>query len=285
MRLGNVLVVIVCVGGIAGCSTSSAAPEPSPAGAAAGSPAAGRLPVEILGRTQCLLKRKAVIAPVVLHPVVEVLVAPGDRVKKGQALVKIDDDEPQADVRHKQACLESCKVNQAEAERYLAQSEKTYAQGAFPEQRLHEARAAALKTSSDARAAQAALESARAELEHYVVNAEIDGVISKLSVHPGMVSRPGTTVWGEIVDVRELDVRCELTPAQADAAAIGQGAEVLRETGGDERWAGKVVFIGPEADGHTGTVPVLVRIANPDCRLRANVTVKVRFGNQAAAER
>jgi multidrug resistance efflux pump len=45
-----------------------------------------------------------------LHPVVDVLVEPGSRVKKGQVLVKLDDDEAQADVRNKQALLANTKI-------------------------------------------------------------------------------------------------------------------------------------------------------------------------------
>jgi multidrug efflux pump subunit AcrA (membrane-fusion protein) len=46
---------------------------------------------EVLGRTESAPGRKGMIAPVPLHPVVEVLVSPGDPVRKGQALVKLDD--------------------------------------------------------------------------------------------------------------------------------------------------------------------------------------------------
>src|SRR5947209_17175086 len=49
--------------------------------------------------------RRGVIAPVPLHPVVEVLVKLGDRVKKGQALVRLDDDEPRAEVRARRATV------------------------------------------------------------------------------------------------------------------------------------------------------------------------------------
>src|SRR5947199_8538007 len=62
-------------------------------------PGEGRTALEVMGRTQCAPGRKAALAPVPLHPVVEVLVRPGDRVKKGQELVKIDADEPTAEVR------------------------------------------------------------------------------------------------------------------------------------------------------------------------------------------
>ncbi len=63
------------------------------------------------GRVQCAPGKKATIAPVPLHPVVEVFVKAGDRVKKDQILVRLDDDEPKADRDNKKAlleCAESC---------------------------------------------------------------------------------------------------------------------------------------------------------------------------------
>src|SRR5213592_5040 len=78
------------------------APEPPRAAAgASGEPGA----LEFLGRTLPAPGRSGKLAPVVLHPVEEVLVALGARVKKGQPLVRIDDDEPRAEVRAKRAAL------------------------------------------------------------------------------------------------------------------------------------------------------------------------------------
>ena len=46
-------------------------------------PVAG--PLDVSGLTQCALGCRGIIAPVPLHPVLEVKVVPGQRVKKGQA--------------------------------------------------------------------------------------------------------------------------------------------------------------------------------------------------------
>lgn len=235
------------------------------------------LAADVPGRTQCVPGRKAIIAPVPLHPVVEVSVAPGDRVKKGQALVKIDDDEAQADVRAKQAALDNAEAALKEARRHLAATEKLCCTGAMPEQRCHEIRTAAIKAEGDERAAKASLEAAKAELEHYVVEAAIDGVVSWLDVNLGMVSRPGTTVWGEILDLSEIDVRCELTPDQADQVAIGQAAEVWNNAKKTLLGKARVVFVGIAADKTTGLVPVVARLANPEGRLRSEIPVQVRF--------
>jgi len=249
-----------------------------PAKAAAAAPT-GAGSIEVVGLTQCAPGRRGIIAPVPLHPVVEVKVVAGDRVKKGQELVKLDDDEPRADVRLKQALLDSARHSANEARRFLAKAESV--PELLPQQRLYDARLAARKAEADERAAKAALDSSEAELEHYRVAAVVDGVVSWLDVYPGVVARPGTAVWGEIVDLHELDVRCELSPEEADQVAVGQNVEV-RPVGGRALPGARVAFVGPVADSKTGRVPVLVRLANPDERLRCGVPVSVRFAARPA---
>jgi multidrug resistance efflux pump len=150
----------------------------------------------------------------------------------------------------------------------LGAAEKAYQNGAYPEQSYRAAIVAFLKAEMDERIAQAGLESAQAELEHYVVTAPIAGIVSRLNVHPGMVSRPGTTAWGEILDLSVTDVRCEVTPEQADRRSVGQAAEV-RPYGNEEAVPGQVVFVGIMADQTTGLVPILVRLFNPKGRVQS----------------
>jgi RND family efflux transporter MFP subunit len=252
---------------------TTASPPTSPISEPQETPAA--LAMDVSGRTQCVLARQFAIAPVPLHPVTEVLVEPGSRVKTGQRLVKLDDDEAQAEVRAKEAALENAQIASQEARRTLGQIERHLE--AIPEQRYHEVHVAALKADRDERAAKAALESARAELEHYEVRAQIDGVVSWLEVHPGMVSRPGTTVWGQILDLREVDVRCELTLEQVERVAIGQSAEI-RKRGKKELFStGRVIHVGISVDRKSELVSVMVRLPNPGEGLRCGEPVQARF--------
>jgi HlyD family secretion protein len=299
---------------------------PTRARATAGADTPPPLNAEVPGKTQPVPGKAAAIAPVPLHPVEEVKVVPGDRVKKGQVLVKLDDDEPQADVRAKEAALkelkagldklraqpreqeraearamlESVRVSVKEHREHLERLEK--ASESLSEVTLRTNRNALMRFEADERAAlarlekllkhpveqeiaemeakvagaQANLESARFELEHYALTAAIDGVVTWLDVRPGTVARPGTTIWGEILDLSEIDVRCELTPDQADRVSVGQPAEVRRE-GRKDVWAGQVVFVGLAADPKTGRVPVCVRLKDVQERLRCYIDVVVRF--------
>jgi multidrug resistance efflux pump len=283
----------------------------------------------LVGKTQPVPGRSARIAPTVLHPVVEVLVKPGDRVKKDQPLVRLDEDEPKADLAAKQgalalakaslaklkaepreeeikeatAALHVAEVNLAEARRYLERIRPGFEHGVVSEQRYHEAKANLSKAEAEQRQATARLlhlqkrpfaqevaeaegkiaealgnvKVAEAELEHYTVVAPIDGIISWLDVNLGTVSRPGTTVWGEILDLSEIDVRCEVSSAKADRLRLGQTAEVYLTDEHGPHVSGKVALISIAADPKTGLVPVVVRLPHPDGRLRCCVPVKVRF--------
>jgi hypothetical protein len=92
-----------------------------------------------------------------------------------------------------------------------------------------------------------------------------------------MVSRPGTTVWGEILDLSEIDVRCDVTSEQADRVVPGQEAEVQANGRKEVYGVGKVVVVGIAADKATGLVPIIVRLANLKGRLRCEVPVRVHF--------
>jgi RND family efflux transporter MFP subunit len=246
----------------------------------------------VAGRTKCIAGNKAIIAPTVLHPVEEILVVVGDRVKKGDKLVEIDADEPKADMRAKLANLEAAEIVLGEANRLKESIDRILKQGVLPEQRVHEVNAAAKKAAADARQAKAQLEGAKFELEHYTVEAPIDGIVNRLDVHLGMVSRPGTTVWGEILNLAEIDVQVYLSLSQIDKLEAnakskkliengkryyGHEAEVFNKETQEKYGTGIVVFIGLEADAITGLVPALVRLDNTDYKLRCEAPVAVRF--------
>ncbi len=327
MRIFSFLAAVMMLGCLMGCGSTTAAPELRGV-LAADSPEESGVIVAV-GKTQAVPGRLAQIAPAVLHPVEKVLVTVGTRVKKDQPLVEIDKDEPEADVKSKEATwtelkaslnrlkaepreeeqkeaeahLKNATISTAEARALYDRLEPLSRRGAISEQRMYEARHAWHRTQMEEDAARARLfrlrkrpfdqevaeleariaaaeqnvKAAKAELEHYTVTAAIDGVVSTLNVYPGTVSRPGTTVWGEILDLSEIDVRCELTAEEANRVSSNQTAEVLSPGRGQERWTGKVVFVGIAADPKTGRVPVLVRVSNLKERLRCYVEMKVSF--------
>src|SRR5205085_1922077 len=96
---GSLMRLLYCLGLfplLLGCAPAGGLSHGAQALAADGVDAPNDL---VPGKTQPAPGHVAIIAPAVLHPVTDVLVQIGDHVKKGQALVKLDADEPEADVR------------------------------------------------------------------------------------------------------------------------------------------------------------------------------------------
>jgi RND family efflux transporter MFP subunit len=253
---------------LAGCELAAPAANAQPGPAA---------PLEVPGRTTCMLSHRGIIASPILRPVVEVLVGPGDRVTKGQALIKLYDLEPQAKVRAREKELRSIEAKAQYSRRNLDNAERSRSTGAMPENVYNDVRAIALSNEAQVPAAEAELALAESELKLYTLTASIDGEIAWLDVSPGTVTWPGSLIWGEIIDLRELDIRCELTPVQIERIALGQPADIWLDGKAEAAATGKIVFIGKSANRNTGFVPVVVRVANVQARLRAEVAVKVRF--------
>ena len=252
------------LGLLAGCEPAA----PAAAAPAASEQPAPLTPLEVMGRTRCLLNRRGIIAPAILRPVVEVLVGPGDKVTKGQVLIKLFDLEPQAKLRAREKDLRSIEARAQYSRRNLDNAEKAHQNGAMPENTYNEVRSTALSNEAQQLAAQAELALVQAELKLYTVTASVDGEVAWLDVSPGTVTWPGALIWGEIVDLRELDVRCDLSPVQAEQVAVGQSAEVWLAGKVDAAGTGKVVLVGKVADRNSGLVPVVLRLANPQERLR-----------------
>ena len=207
--------VVICGLALRAADARAASAQPGPTA-----------PLEVPGRTRCMLARRGIIASAILRPVVEVLAGPGDRVTKGQVLIKLFDLEPQAKIRAREKELRSIEARAEYSRRNLDLVEKSLHTGALPGTSYNDVRSTALYYESQKLAAEAELSLAQAELKLYTVTASIDGEVAWLDVSPGTVTWPGTLIWGEIVDLRELDVRYEVSPVQAEQVAVGQSAEV-----------------------------------------------------------
>ncbi len=110
MRMVLLAAGALIVGVVAVCELAAPAASAQPGAAA---------PLEVPGRTHCMISRRGIIASPILRPVVEVLVGPGDRVTKGQALIKLYDLEPQAKIRAREKELRSIEAKARYSRRNL----------------------------------------------------------------------------------------------------------------------------------------------------------------------
>ena len=171
--------------------------------------------------------------------IVALPVEDGDRVARGDLLLKLEEEEERADVAAARAGL-------AEAEAELARTRELAGEGFAAERRVETARAAF-------ESAEAELERAKVRLRDRRVLAPFAGRVGVVEVSPGSFVEPGTPV-ASLYSVDSLEVRFDVPQRVADR--VEPGAEVIF----GERTL-KVATLTPAAQAATRTFTAIAPLA------------------------
>lgn len=208
--------------------------------------------------------------------VAETLVQPGDRVTQGQALVRLDDRETQAQIDLYALRAES-ELDElaAEAEWRLAQNEEARVRDAFSKDAAgaFEVERAALQTQrketelSIARQrraeAQAMLRQARARHSEYTLLAPMAGVVEQVLVSPGEMVEASRPVLRLVVS-DPLRIEAPVPTRDTMALRVGGPAWIVLSLP-DQQAAvkGEIVHIAQVADAASDTRVVRIEVPNP----------------------
>ena len=222
------------------------------------------------------------LAANVVGTVVRVLVAEGDRVRKGDVLVEIDAREPRAQAdragagrveieRAIDAATANAQLAETTHQRYLSLRER----GSASQQEYDEAKArrdsaqAALAGLVARRGeARAAETQARAVLDYSSVRAPIDGIVTARFVDPGAQAAPGVPL---VAIENEKATRIDANVPENVVVRAGDAALV---ESGQQRVSARVIRVQPSVDSAARSALVKLQLQAP---LRAGTYVKVSF--------
>ncbi len=224
--------------------------------------------------------------------IVKDLIDEGDRVEKGQALCRIEDDSYRFGMEQAKAALDLARERQQEAKSALKKAQadadrfaELYREGAVSlsqKESADLALATASTRASDAsvRQAQAAYNLAKDAWENTVVRAPISGIVASKSGFAGDTVSVGTPVC-EIVDLSSFKIHLGISGADVMHINKGDSASV-KTSPRVGKFEALVEDVGVKANERTGTFPVILRMSNPgqekpSAQLRAGMDVKVRF--------
>ena len=178
--------------------------------------------IELVYATGFVETRQPVaIAARVTAPVKRVLVAEGEHVRRGQALILLDDSEQRGLLS--QAAAQRQGAVQDER-RTLALVERGWATKAVRDRSV-----------STANAARAAESGASARLDHYVLRAGIDGIVLKRDVEPGDLALPSRTLM-QLGDPARIRITATVDERDVPRIRIGQAALMSSDA-----WPGRVI--------------------------------------------
>jgi cobalt-zinc-cadmium efflux system membrane fusion protein len=221
--------------------------------------------------------RTAAVLPPLGGRVVEVKVALGERVSRGQVLAVIDsgdfaqalgDDDKAADALKLTETNLSRQERQnkigAASDRDLDQARSDHTQ-ALAEYTRAEARLKALGVSATSRPASRELQ----------VTAPVSGSITALSVAPGMMINDVTQPLMSIADLSTVWVTAMVPEKDLALVARNQEADVSLDAYPDRTLHGKVLFVADVIEADTRRDKIRIAFANADYALKPNMFATV----------
>lgn len=198
--------------------------------------------------------------------ITEVRVEPGDRVKRDQVLLTLDDAPFRSAVTQAQALLTQRKLTAAESGRDLKQAKELYARTVLSTVDLENAKNRHAHAQASRQAASAALDEARWRLRVSAIRAPYDGVVIQRRAQPGQTVaaelKPPVLLVFAAAD--EYIARAHLSAE--DIAGIGIGRSASVSVAG-EKFPAKVRQVGLEpvtrADGKSAQYEVELVFSTP----------------------
>ncbi len=247
-------------------------------------------------------QRKAAVASKVTGRLVALSVEEGSRVKKGEVIGKLENEDVIAFSRQASSNLNVAEFNleQVQAELndaassfkrnqellkngYISQAE--YDAG---EARYKKALAAKASAEASVRAAIAGLEVSKLNIEYTLIRAPFDGVVLTKNADIGDIVTPigaaanAKSALVTMADMDSLQAEVDVSESNLRQIKIGQPCEVQFDALPESRFSGTVHMIVPTADRSKASVLVKVKFLDKDSRILPEMSVKVAFLSREA---
>lgn len=206
-------------------------------------------------------ERQAQMAAQVSGTVTEIRVRPGDHVKAGQVLLRLDDQQAHQAVAAGSAQALAAQATLTEASQDEHRQQQLFAQGYISQAALDRAEARFHSAQAVAQAQQAQASESRTAAGYYVLRAPFDGVVADIPANVGDMAQPGRPLLN-CYDPTHLRVTAQLP--QSVAATVDDQRTRLELVAGQspEHWVKPAsLIVLPTVDPLSHTVQVRLGLA------------------------
>ena len=225
------------------------------------------------------------ISPKFIGTVTWLGVKKGDAVKKGDVIVRLEDDEYRARLQEAQGNVALAEANVANAEVNLKRQQQLLRDNIDSQRALDDARRARDAAIAEVTIAKGKLALVQTWLEWCTIRSPIDGtVLEKLTEEHELVmpqsfgsSHGPSTAVVALADLNDLQVEIDLNEADTPKVHLNQRCRVRPEAYLDKSYRGYVSEIAPEANRQKGTLQLKVQIEKPDHFLTPELSERVDF--------
>lgn len=242
-------------------------------------------------------QRKAAVAAKITSRLEWVGVEEGSRVRKGEVLARLENqdavaarDQAAAQVESARAGVEQAKTELQDAALAYRRAAELVDQGIVARAdfdtataRYESAKAAVTGARSAVRSAQSALRNAEVNAEYAYIRAPFDAVVLTKNADVGDIVTPigagadSKSAVVTIADMNSLQVETDVSEANLEKVKVGQPCEIQLDAFPEQRFRGVVHMVVPTADRAKATVMVKVRFLDRDSRILPEMSAKVAF--------
>jgi RND family efflux transporter MFP subunit len=228
-------------------------------------------------------QRKAAVASKGTGRLVWLGVVEGDKVKKGQVIGKLEDNDIHALLEQAKANLSLTQADLKDAENSYNREKALLKTGSATRMEVDAAEARYLRVLASIDAAKANISSQEIAIENMLIRAPFDGtVLSKNADIGEIVSPMGGSINSRaaivtMADMSSLEVEADVSESNIEKIKLNQECDVVLDAYPDKSYEGFVAKIIPTADRSKATVMVKIGFKNYDERVLPEMSAKVLF--------
>ena len=203
----------------------------------------------------------------------------GDRVKKGQVLVRLEQDDLKARADQAEASYLEAKAAFDKAKLDLDRDKPLAQQGYISQQNIDALQNACDIANARVMKAKADKDYGKAQLSYATITAPIGGTIASVTTQQGETVAAGLSAptFITIIDLNKLEVNAYVDETDVGKIGVGQEALFTVDTFADKDFKGKVTAIYPRAVLQENVVNyiTLISIENSEGKLKPDMTANV----------
>lgn len=206
----------------------------------------------------------------------QVLVDVGDKVNKGDVLLRLQSDRFKASLNSARAAKDDALYKLKEAEREWDRAQELYERTVLSDRDLQLAENGLVAAKAQFANARAQYTNAQRDLAESIIKAPFDGVVLGRHVEPGqtVITRMSVVPMITIAATRTYKVTGAVTSSYANKLASGQAVTM---TINDKPYNGILASIGYEKISGTDTYPVVISFNAGNDLLRSGQTAIIHF--------
>jgi RND family efflux transporter MFP subunit len=242
-------------------------------------------------------QRKAAVASKITGKITSLHVEEGSRVKNGEIIAKLENDDAialekmaaanlevaRSTLDQYKAELKDASLNFVREKNLLEKEFTTKSSRDAAEARYKKALAAVAGGEASVKSYAAALENARVTLGYTMIRAPFNAIVLTKNADIGDIVTPlGAAANAKaavvtIADMNSLQVEADVSESNLQKIKVGQPCEIQLDALPDSRFRGVIHMIVPTADRSKATVMVKVRFIDKDTRILPEMSAKVAF--------